>query len=52
MPVWRAAAAMATGRNDQGWGRGKQPVINVSWNDAKAYVAWLSKQDREEPIAC
>lgn len=28
---------------DQGWGRDKQPVINVSWYDAKAYVAWLSK---------
>ena len=27
---------------DQGWGRGRRPVINVSWNDAKAYVAWLS----------
>jgi formylglycine-generating enzyme required for sulfatase activity len=29
---------------DQGWGRGNRPVINVSWNDAKAYVAWLSKK--------
>ena len=29
---------------DEGWGRGKRPVINVSWNDAKAYVAWLSKK--------
>ena len=29
---------------DAGWGRGKRPVINVSWNDAKAYVAWLSRQ--------
>ncbi len=29
---------------DQGWGRGKQPVINVSWNDAKAYIAWLSNK--------
>jgi formylglycine-generating enzyme required for sulfatase activity len=28
--------------NDLGWGRGKRPVINVSWNDAKAYVGWLS----------
>ena len=29
---------------DQGWGRGDRPVINVSWDDAKAYVAWLSKK--------
>lgn len=29
---------------DQGWGRGTQPVINVSWNDAKAYVEWLAKR--------
>ncbi|XOV89334.1 MAG: SUMF1/EgtB/PvdO family nonheme iron enzyme [Pseudomonadota bacterium] len=27
---------------DEGWGRGTRPVINVSWNDAQAYVAWLS----------
>jgi len=26
----------------QGWGRGKQPVINVSWKDAVAYTEWLS----------
>lgn len=26
---------------DRGWGRGLRPVIEVSWNDAKAYVAWL-----------
>jgi formylglycine-generating enzyme required for sulfatase activity len=25
------------------WGRGQMPVINVSWNDAKQYVAWLSR---------
>ena len=25
-----------------GWGRGRQPAINVSWDDAKTYVAWLS----------
>jgi formylglycine-generating enzyme required for sulfatase activity len=29
---------------DQGWGRGDLPVINVSWNDAKAYVSWLAKK--------
>ncbi|RMD68212.1 MAG: PEGA domain-containing protein, partial [Gammaproteobacteria bacterium] len=37
----------ATGRrrpDDNGWGRGKRPVINVSWHDAKAYARWLSKQ--------
>ena len=28
--------------SDQGWGKGHRPVINVSWNDAKEYVAWLS----------
>jgi formylglycine-generating enzyme required for sulfatase activity len=27
---------------DQGWGRGKHPVINVNWDDARAYAAWLS----------
>ncbi len=38
--------ALATGRSfpgDQGWGRGKRPVINVSWDEAKAYAAWLSE---------
>ena len=28
---------------DAGWGRGRRPAINVSWDDAKAYVVWLSK---------
>lgn len=27
---------------DQGWGRGNRPVMNVSIDDAKKYVAWLS----------
>jgi len=29
---------------DQGWGRGHRPVINVSWDDAKAYLAWVAKK--------
>lgn len=28
---------------DQGWGRGQRPVINVSWDEAKAYAEWLSR---------
>jgi formylglycine-generating enzyme len=34
----------ATGREkprDEGWGRGKRPVINVSWNDATAFAGWM-----------
>ena len=29
---------------DEGWGRGRQPVINVSWDDAELYVTWLSSR--------
>jgi formylglycine-generating enzyme required for sulfatase activity len=27
---------------DDSFGRGRQPVINVTWDDAQRYVAWLS----------
>lgn len=27
---------------DEGWGRGRQPVINVSWADGVKYTRWLS----------
>lgn len=30
--------------DDEGWGRGRRPVINVSWDDAQAYCAWLAKE--------
>lgn len=30
--------------NDEGWGRGKRPVINVSWHDVQAYCVWLRQQ--------
>lgn len=36
-----AAATGAALPPDEGWGRGERPVINVSWRDAQAYVAWL-----------
>ena len=30
--------------DDEGWGRGRRPVINVSWEDAVAYTEWLSEE--------
>ena len=39
--------AESTGRDrpgDAGWGRGRRPVINVSWNDGKAYAVWLADE--------
>jgi formylglycine-generating enzyme required for sulfatase activity len=29
--------------SDEGWGRDRQPIINVGWDDAQRYVTWLSK---------
>ncbi|MGH8577427.1 MAG: formylglycine-generating enzyme family protein [Gammaproteobacteria bacterium] len=30
--------------DDASWGRGRQPVINVTWDDAQSYAAWLSEK--------
>ncbi|MEO1277147.1 MAG: SUMF1/EgtB/PvdO family nonheme iron enzyme, partial [Pseudomonadota bacterium] len=38
------AATGADKPNDRSWGRGRRPAINVSWDDANAYCAWLSEQ--------
>ncbi len=33
---------------DEGWGRGRHPVVNVSYSDAKQYVDWLSRKTGKE----
>jgi formylglycine-generating enzyme required for sulfatase activity len=30
--------------DDQGWGRGRRPVVNISWENAKSYVEWLARK--------
>ena len=33
--------------HDEGWGRGRRPVINVSWENARSYLGWLSRKTGE-----
>ena len=33
--------------DDEGWGRGKRPVINVSWDDAWNFIDWLDDKTGE-----
>ena len=30
--------------DDNGWGRGHNPVINVSWHDVQQYIIWLNRR--------
>ena len=34
--------------DDNGWGRGEQPAVALSWYDAVAYCNWLSEKERLE----
>lgn len=46
---WAACVEAGTCRNepdDHGWGRGKRPVINITWAEANGYAAWLSRAAR------
>ena len=37
-----AAGACSYRPPDRGWGMGTRPVINVSWDDAQQFIAWLN----------
>ena len=32
---------------DNGWGRGNRPVINVSWDDTQDFIKWLTRKARQ-----
>jgi len=34
--------------DDQEWGRGRRPAVNVSWNEAQKYLKWLSGKTRQK----
>lgn len=43
-----AAGGCSHKPDDNRWGRGRRPVINVSWVDAQQYVRWLSQKTGRE----
>ncbi len=43
---WDACVSAGSCRRnprDSGWGRGRQPVIDVPWQEAREYAAWLTR---------
>lgn len=41
---WFVGKTRSRGPGDEGWGRGRRPVIHVNWGAAKAFSEWLSEQ--------
>ncbi|MFK5970823.1 MAG: SUMF1/EgtB/PvdO family nonheme iron enzyme [Candidatus Marithrix sp.] len=41
---WFAGATGKQLPDDNNWGRGKRPVVNISWYNAVLYTEWLSDQ--------
>ena len=41
---WCDGSGSENSGGDQGWGKGKRPVGEISWNDAQDYLRWLSKK--------
>ena len=47
---WDKCASVGDCKSDVNagsWGRGRQPVINVTWHDAERYASWLSRMTGE-----